>query len=120
MERPASDEERHGWPGRVAVALTREDPPRVFIAESESVLSRVVALRLVAQTAPRDIAIPSWVADIRQALLEGRWSDAVFGWMDATGVVIDAYPDELVWTSQAFDDERTSMEVRMAPLFEDR
>jgi hypothetical protein len=59
------------------------------------------------------------LGDIRRALLEGRWSDAVFLWMDATGNVIDAYPDEEVWTTQQLDEERASMEIRMAPLFTD-
>jgi hypothetical protein len=120
MAGPLPDEERHGWPGRVAVALTRDDPPRVFIAESASVLSRVVALLLVARTAPRDLVEPRLLADIRRALLEERWGDAVFLWMDATGEVVDAYPDEEVWTTQQLDEERASMEVRIAPLFEDQ
>jgi hypothetical protein len=119
MARPGPDEQRHGWGGRVAVALTRDDPPRLFIAESDSVLSRVVALRLVARTAPRDLADRRMLGDIRRALLEGRWSDAVFLWMDATGKVIDAYPDEEVWTAPQVDEEHVSMEVRMAPLFVD-
>ena len=40
--------------------------------------------------------------------------------MDATGEVVDAYPDEEVWTTQHLDEERASMDVRVAPLFEDR
>lgn len=39
-----------GWPGRVAVAVLRSDPPVLFLAEGADLLSRLVALRLVATT----------------------------------------------------------------------
>jgi hypothetical protein len=35
---------------RVAYAVTHEDEPRVFLAEDETVLSRVLAVELVAAT----------------------------------------------------------------------
>jgi len=103
----------------VAVAVTRGDPPRVFLAESDEVLSRLLALRLVARTAPRNLKRPYYTNSIRQALLDGRWADAVDFWMAATDEVIDAYPDEVLWTSSSLDDERASLEIRVAPIFED-
>jgi hypothetical protein len=33
--------------------------------------------------------------------------------------VIDAYPDEIVWTESVLDAERATLEIRMAPLFRD-
>ena len=103
----------------MAVAVTRDDPPRVFLAESDAVLSRVVALRLVARTRPSEFREPADLIEIRRALLDERWSDAVFRWMEATGEVVDAYPDEEVWTAAQLDAERTSLETRVTPIFED-
>jgi hypothetical protein len=114
-----SDPTRHGWPGRVAVALTSEETPRVFLAESDEVLSRVLAVHLVAKTSPRNLKRPYLTKAIRSALLDGRWAEAVDLWMEATGEVLDAYPDEILWTVGSLDDERASLEIRMAAIFED-
>ena len=55
---------------------------------------------------------------IRTALLEERWADAVVQWMEATGAVVDAYSAKDVWTEERLDEDRTSFETRMAPIFE--
>jgi hypothetical protein len=99
--------------------VTHDDPPRVFIAESEAVLSRLVGLRLVARTRPGDLSNPRDLADIREALLDERWGDALFQWMEATGEIVDAYPDEEIWTADQLDAERASLETRITPIFED-
>lgn len=104
------------WPGRVAVAVTRDEPAQIMLAENDHVLSRLVALRLVAQTAPA--VLGGHLDEIRAALLEERWADAVLQWMEATGTVVDAYPDEDVWTEERLDEDRASFEIRMAPIFE--
>jgi hypothetical protein len=39
--------------------------------------------------------------------------------MDATGGIVDAYPDEPVWTERQLDAERMALELRMAPIFRD-
>jgi hypothetical protein len=62
---------------------------------------------------------PASLETIREALLEERWADAVFAWMDATGEIVDAYPDEPVWSDQQLTSERTALELRMAPIFQD-
>lgn len=107
-----------GWPGRVAVAIVRGDPPVVFLAESDSVLGRMVALRIVARTAPEDLQSSGLLTEIRSALLEERWGDAVALWMQATGEIVDAYPDEEIWTDADLTDERAGMEIRVARVFE--
>lgn len=104
------------WPGNVAVAVTRDEPAQVLLAENGDVLSRLVALRWVAQTPPS--ALSDRVEGIQTALLEERWGEAVFLWMEATGTVVDAYPDEEVWTEERLDEDRASFEIRMAPIFE--
>jgi len=91
----------------------------VFIAEDEHVLSRLIALRVVAPTRSEDLPSTAAVEELRECLLEERWADAIFSWVEMSGVVIDAYPDEIVWTEAALDDERAALEIRMSPLFRD-
>ncbi len=115
-----SPEEEARWPGRIAVAVRRGDVPEVFLAESEAVLGRLVALRLVARTSPEAVSDPELLIEIRRALLEERWADAVVGWMHATGETVDAYPDERLWNSARLDADYASMEIRLSPIFEGR
>src|ERR1700737_5004519 len=105
-----------GWPGRVAVGVLHGDTPEVFLAESDAVLGRLLALKLVGRSRPEDI--PTDVLDeIRSALLEQRWADAVTTWMLATGEVLDGYPDEEIVTDEMLDDDRASMEIRLSAIF---
>lgn len=83
-----------GWPGRVAVGVTRSDPPEVFLADSDGTLGRLLALRVVAKTDPSLLRGSGLLDAIRSALLEEQWGDALSMWMSATGEVVDAYPDE--------------------------
>lgn len=103
---------------RVAVAVTHGDQPQIVLATDQEVLSRAVALQLVARTTPGEIGEGS-VERIRNALLEERWADAVSEWMTATGEVLDGYPDEPVWSDRQLDEERTSLELRLTPIFHD-
>jgi hypothetical protein len=112
------DETRAGWPGRVAVAILRSDPPQVFLASDEDVLSRLVALTVVARSDPRELSHGD-VARVREALLEERWGDAVAEWIGATGEAIDAYPDEYVWSESQLDAETASLEIRLERIFRD-
>ena len=104
------------WPGNVAAAVTRGENTEVLLAENGDVLSRLVALRWVAQTPACELG--GRVNGIREALLEERWGDAVLLWMEATGTIVDAYPDEDVWTEERLDQETALLEIRMAPIFE--
>lgn len=106
----------HGnWPGRVAVAIRRGEEPEVLLAEDVETLGRVLALRVVARAEPGERAHANDA--IREALLEQRWGDAVVEWMQSSGEIIDAYPDEEVWTRAVLNDETTAFELRMAPIF---
>jgi hypothetical protein len=108
-----------GWPGRVAVAILRSDPPQIFLAESDAVLGRLVALRLVARSTPSELHASGLLDHVRKALLEERWGDATGLWMRATGQVLDAYPDERIATDARLDEEYASVEIRLSPIFED-
>ena len=92
-------EGNHRWPGRVAVGVVRSDPPQVFLASTEAALSQLLAQRLVAPaTGNLGEAI---AAEIEAALAEKRWTDGIVLWMQATGEVVDAYPDEEVVSAES-------------------
>lgn len=115
----SEESQEHRWPGRLAVGVHRGDPPEVFLASSDAVLGRVLALQLVARSDPSELRAVGVLDDIRTALLEERWADAVVAWMDATGSTIDGYPDEEVWTDSRLDLEFTALELRMTRIFRD-
>jgi hypothetical protein len=108
-----------GWPGRVSIAVVRGDPPVALLAESDAVMGRLLALRLVARSRAGDLGHSGLLDDIRSALLEERWGDAVTMWMQATSEVVDVYPDEEIVTEERLDQDTASMEIRLAPIFED-
>jgi len=106
-----------GWPGRLAIAVLRDDPPRCLAAESDLVLGRVLALELVAATQPGDIEDPVLLDQIRAALTDERWADALVAWMAATGLVVDVYPDEEIWSDESMSRDRVSLEIHVSPIF---
>lgn len=110
-----------GFPsrGRIAFAVVHNDLPSVYVAEDADVLSRVLALELVARTPATRVSNEARLQRMRQALLEERWADAVGEWIDETGHPVDAYPDETIWTEARLDAEHALLEIRMAPLFAD-
>ena len=108
-----------GWPGRVAVGIVRSDPPQVYLADSDAVLSRLLALAVVARSNPAEFRAPGALHKVREALLQERWADAVVLWIEATGEEVDGYPDETVWTHAKLDREYASMEIRVSPIFSD-
>jgi hypothetical protein len=100
--------------------VRHSDPPELFLAESEETLTRLLALRLVAQCQPSDLANDdATLDDIRAALLEEEWARAVELWLMSTDEAVDVWgSEELVW-DDTLDDERTAMEIRLSPIFED-
>jgi hypothetical protein len=100
--------------------VLHSDPPQLFLAESEETLTRLLALRLVAQCSPSDLAHDdATLDDIRAALLEEEWARAVELWLMATDEELDVWgSEELIWDA-LLDDERAAMEIRLAPIFED-
>lgn len=102
----------------MAIGIVRTDPPDVFIAEDEFVLSRVLALKVVATASP-GLFSGTALARVRDALLEERWADAVVEWIEASGIAVDAYPDEELWTEAGLDEDTAAMEIRVSRIFED-
>jgi hypothetical protein len=101
-----------------AVAIVKGDPPQVLLAENAAVMSRLVALRVVATTSPHALQ-PDDLAEIRHALLEERWADAVVVWMEAMDTFIDVYEQYVpVWAEADLDEEYAAMEIRVSRIFE--
>lgn len=104
----------------LAYAVVHGDTPDVYVAEDLDTLQRVLALEVVAATP--GATLPAGQRDeIRSALLEERWGDAVVTWMDATGLVVDVYGSGLhVWSAERFaEQEFNGLELRLRPLFDD-
>ena len=52
---------------------------------------------------------------MRQALREERWGDAVFAFIDRTGIAVDVY--ESTELTSPIDVEAGPMELQLTPLF---
>jgi hypothetical protein len=103
-------------PRLIACAVVHDDPPIVFTAEDQETLNWVLALELVATTHSQDVSADA-CRELRQALLDERWGDAVIGWMAHTGVAVDVYPSMDLYTAD--DVEMAPIEVQFRPLFQD-
>ena len=101
-----------------AWAVTREETPQIFLADDEQVISRLLALKLVAAAQPDDFS-PADLEQVRDHLLHERWADAVVAWIDATGTTVDVYEEFVpVWTKNDLDAEIASIAIRTSKLFE--
>lgn len=109
-------------PGRAsfvgAYAIVRSDPPEILLAEGADAISRALAIYLVAQLPAGEVTSQARLREMREALLEERWADALVAWIEETGTVVDVYDEPTkVWTTAELDLERASLEIRLAPLF---
>lgn len=104
-----------------AYAIVRGEEPQVVLAEDARVLSRALALNLVATLPAQRVSTAARLEEMRQALLEERWADALVSWMEETETAVDVYDESpRVWTAAELDEEQASMEIRVSPLFADR
>jgi hypothetical protein len=104
--------------GAGAYAVVRQEEPQVFLAENAKVLDRVLALNLVARLPHSSVTSDARLREMRNALLEERWADALVAWIEETGVAVDVYDEPLrPWTEAMLDREQASMEIRISPLF---
>ncbi len=102
---------------RVSYALIHGNvisEPEVLIAEDEESLNEVIALDLVASTEPTRLG--HHLAEIRSALVDGRWAEALVAWMDATGRVVDVYPDEPIRMA-THNEESMELELKLKAIF---
>lgn len=101
---------------RVAIAIVRGPVPEVYIAEDQDTLNWVLALKMIA-TKPGNQLREGLRDTLREALLEERWGDAVFVWMQANDLEIDVYSSETRYL--ASDVEMGAHELQFTPLFQD-
>ncbi len=100
----------------VAYAVVRSDPPDVYVAEDVDVLSRLLALELVARTDPATLK-PGTAAGLRDALLDERWGDALVDWIGITGMEVDVYTHLHIYTDTDLPSNMLGAQLQFAPLF---
>lgn len=101
-----------------AYAVRRSDPDQPLLADSQSTLNKVIALKWIAEWVPSD---PAQAEHIRTALLEERWGDAVIDWMSATGEEVDIFPFGLeIHEASDYSDDEFGPRIQTTPLFRDR
>lgn len=101
---------------RVAIAIVRGPVPEVYIAEDQDTLHWVLALQMIASTPGHQLG-EGTRDTLREALLEERWGDAVFEWMQVNDLEIDVYSSETLYL--ASDVEMAAHELQFSPLFQD-
>lgn len=102
-----------------AWAVVKHDTPQIFLAENAQVISRLIALKVVAAS-DHSTFEPHLVDAVREHLLHERWADAVVMWMEATDTLIDVYEEHVpIWTESRLDSEVASMAIRTARLFDE-
>lgn len=101
----------------VAIAVVHTEPASVYLATDVDVLHRVLALEVVART---DAALLNGqAAEIRDALLEERWGDAVVTWIRETGTGVDVYTNTSVYSDDDLPEELIGAQLQFAALFRD-
>ena len=99
----------------VATAVVHTEPASVYLADDIDVLHRVLALEVVART---EASLLNGRADeIREALLEERWGDAVVIWIGETGTGIDVYTNTNVYTDGDLPADLIGAQLQFATLF---
>jgi hypothetical protein len=101
---------------QVACAIVRDDPPRVFVAENLATLNWVLACQLVATTPGSHLPAGEREA-LQLALREERWGDAVFDFIERTGLAVDVY--ESTEYHGAGEVAVGPIELQLSPLFND-
>ncbi|MGH2700083.1 MAG: hypothetical protein ACRDJL_12935 [Actinomycetota bacterium] len=108
----------HDVPAVGAFAVIRGEEPSILLAESSLLMDRVLALQIVAQLPASAVESRARLNEMRSALLEERWADAVVLWIEETGLAVDVYTESpKIWTEEELDSEQASLEIRVAPLF---
>lgn len=98
-----------------AYAVRRSDPDQPLLADSIETLNKVIALRWIAEWVPPE---PGRAQNVRQAILDERWDDAVLGWMDATGEIVDVFPHGIaIHEARDFPDNEFGLRIQTSPLF---
>lgn len=101
----------------VAVAVVHTEPVSVYLATDVDVLHRVLALEVVARTEAGRLG--PCAEQIRDALLEERWGDAVVTWIRETGTGVDVYTNVSVYSDDDLPADLIGAQLQFAALFRD-
>lgn len=105
--------------GAFAVARGLEGA-EVFLADSPETLDRALAVHLVSRFRPETASSASKLQEMREALLDERWGDALAAWIDETGVPVDVYGHApVLWTEWDLTKEKAPLEIKVSPIFSD-
>lgn len=99
----------------VATAIVHSEPPAVYLADDVDILHRVLALEVVARTVPS--VLGERAGNVRQALCDERWGDAVVAWIRATGTGIDVYTNASVYSADDLPAELIGAQLQFSTLF---
>ena len=99
----------------VATAVVHTEPASVYLADDIDILHRVLALEVVARTDPS--LLNGRAEEIREALLEERWGDAVVVWIRETGTGIDVYTNSSVYSDDDVPDDLIGAQLQFSALF---
>lgn len=99
----------------VATAVVHTEPASVYLADDIDVLHRVLALEVVARTDPA--LLNGRAEEIREALLEERWGDAVVVWIRETGTGIDVYTNSSVYSDDDVPADLIGAQLQFSALF---
>ncbi|MEM9201969.1 MAG: hypothetical protein AAGC53_09930 [Actinomycetota bacterium] len=99
----------------VAYAVVHTEPPSIFLADDIDVLHRVLALEVVARTDPA--LLGDATQEIRDAVLEERWGDAVVAWIRTLGTGIDVYDGKSIYTADDLPADLIGAQLQFTRLF---
>lgn len=100
----------------VSCAVVHGTPPQVFLADDLDTLNWVLALQLVTQSRAEDFdALVR--RELREALLDERWGDAVATWITATGQAVDVFASFDLYEHDRLPPDLAAIELQFTPLF---
>lgn len=89
----------------------------MLVAETLEVLHRVLALKVVAQASSSQLGDSA--DEIREALLDERWGDAVVAYIHWSGLQIDVYDDLRVFRDEDIPADTVTLQLQFTPVFSD-
>ena len=99
-----------------AYAVVHDSPPGVYFAENIEVLSEVLAREVISQT-PSTRFERNSLEEIREALLDRQWGEALEIWTLETGIVVDVFESGDVWTENQLNSSSYHLTVQKSPIF---
>ena len=103
-------------PNSISCAVVRDEPPEVFVADDIDTLNWVLASQCPIARTPGSEIPEDLRRNLRSALVDERWGDAVELWMRVHPGEIDVYPSYDFFTPRDVD---LGPSAPVHPLFRD-